>query len=70
MTPCANCNMEGFCADLGRCYFKDMDNREQEGELTGMDEVVEPELKKQKSVKVPEKLTKAHRDFLKDALNF
>lgn len=64
--------MPDFCKDLGRCYFQDINDSDNEGEVveTKPDEVVEPELKKMKSVKVPEKLTKAHREFLKDVINF
>lgn len=68
--PCSNCNMADFCQDLGRCYFENIDHREIEGELTDVEEVNEPMLKKAKPVKVPEKIEKAHRDFLKDVLNY
>lgn len=70
MKPCEHCNMPEYCKDLGRCYFKGLDTRQEEGEMTEIEEVYEPMLKKEKPVKVPEKLSKAHREFLKDSLNF
>lgn len=71
MKPCDQCNMADYCADLGRCYFKDInDTRAEEGELTAMDEVEEPELRKSKPAKVPKELSQAHRDLLMDVLNF
>lgn len=70
MNPCEHCEMVDYCKELGRCFFTEIDNTEEEGELTELDEVNEPELKQRKQVKAPDKLTKAHRDFLKDVLNF
>lgn len=70
MNPCSNCDMVDYCAEIGRCFRKGIETDTFDGVLTDEDEVNEIQLRKEKKVKTPKKLTDEHVDFLKDVINF
>lgn len=64
--------MAEYCAEIGRCFRKGIDTDDIEGVVDDKEDELSSDdvyLRKQK-VKVPEKLTDQHREFLKDVLNF
>lgn len=73
ITPCAFCECPNYCNELNRCIGEQFRNAN-EGELaddTDDDELTAEKIHiKNKKVKVPEKLTKEHRNLLRDFLNF
>lgn len=63
--------MSEYCAEIRRCFRAGIETDTYEGEvLDDADDLDNIQLRKEKRVKVPEKLTPEHREFLRDALNF
>lgn len=72
INPCSLCECPNYCNEIGRC-IGDQFRNVHDGDLaddSDDDELTAESVRlKDRKVKVPEKLTKQHQDFLKDFLN-